>query len=248
MRKSSWLNNKTSPSILLSFAHDVNPKNWTRPFAKNSIWYLVAMGAFYHGISIGVMYAGSALVTTIAPDYEYPSFPVSVVMAATSGPIEETLFFGIPYFLSGNPHSMLVTGAIWAMAHIFSTQVFSFNSLGYVSFLIAVPHLFFSLRVWSSGKGWFAIAFHSVWNLAFLLSYCSAGLRSCTVFGQGEFFIIDIFAVILAGSLLSVISLLYYKNKLAKIQFRLAIVASVTAIVISEVVINLKYFQMFLVS
>lgn len=225
---------------------DANPKNWLKPFQRKEIWYLVAMGLFYHGISLGVMYAGSALVTAVIPDYAHPSFPVSIVMAATSGPIEETLFFGIPYFLSGNPHSMIVTGAIWSVAHILSTQVFSISSLGYISFLIAIPHLFFSLRVWSSGKGWFAIAFHSVWNLVFLISYCSAGLRECTVFGEGEFFIIDVFALSLAGSLLSMVSLLYYKNKTTMMQFRSFMVASVAVFVVSEIVINLKYFQLFL--
>jgi len=221
----------------------VYPKNWLKPFHKKSLWYLFVMGLFYHGISIGLMYAGSAIVTTISSDYEFPSFPVSIVMAATSGPIEETLFFGIPYFLSGNPYSMIVTGAIWSIAHIFSTQVFSFNSLGYVSFLITVPHVFFSLRMWSSGKGWFAIVFHSAWNVAFLLSYCSAGLRSCTLFGEGEFFIIDAFALSLTGALLAIISLLYSKNKIAKTQFTISIIASVIILVISEIVINVKYFQ-----
>lgn len=127
----------------MNFAFDLNPKNWLKPFSRKSIWYLVVMGLFYHGISISLMYAGSALVTSISPDYEFPSFPVSIVMAATSGPIEETLFFGIPYFLSGNPNSMIVTGAIWSIAHIFNTQVFSFNTLGYVGFLI--PQLAFLL-------------------------------------------------------------------------------------------------------
>lgn len=229
----------------MNFTYDVNPKNWLAPFSRKSTWYLVVMGLFYHGMSVGLMYAGSALVTTISSDYEFPSFPVSIVMAATSGPIEETLFFGIPYFLSANPHSMLVTGAIWSVAHIFNTQVFAFNSLGYVSFLITIPHVFFSLRVWSSGKGWFAIAFHSVWNLIFLLSYCYAGLKSCTIFGEGEFFIIDMFALSLAGSLLAITSLLYFKNKIAKTKFKIMMTASVMVFVISELIINVKYFEIF---
>lgn len=245
MSKSPWLNNKTVIGILLSFLFDINPQNWLKPFSKKSIWYLAIMGIFYHVISIGLMYAGTALVTTISPEYESPLFPVSIVMAATSGPIEETLFFGIPYFLSGNPHSMLITGAIWSIAHIFNTQAFSFNSLGYVSFLITIPHVFFSLRVWSGGKGWFAIVFHSVWNLAFLLSYCSVGLRSCTTLGDGEFFLIDVFALSLTGSLLSMTSLLYFKNKIANAKFRISMVASVLVFMISEIVINVKYFQIF---
>ena len=234
--------------ILLGFSEfilDVNPKNWIKPFQRKSIWYLVLMAFFYHGISMGLMYAGDNIVAKVLVDYEAPSFPVSVTMAATSGPIEEILFFGIPYYLSGNPHSMLVTGAIWSAAHIFNTQVFSYNSLGYVGFLITIPHIFFSLRAWSSGKGWFAILFHSAWNLAFLLSYCAIGIRDCAAFGQGEFFVIDMFALGLTGSLLSIISLLRSKNKIAKTKFKLIMIFSIVVFVVSEIVINLKYAEFF---
>ena len=203
------------------------------------------MASFYHGMSIGLMQLGSILVTSTIPGYEYPSFPVSILMAATSGPIEETLFFGIPYYLSGNPHAMLATGVIWSIAHLFSTQAFSINALGYVSFLITIPHIFFSFRMWKSGKGWFAILFHSAWNLVFLISYCSAGLRSCVIFGESDYFVIDLFSLALAGSLLSVVSLLYFKNKITKSKFTISMATSVIVFVISEIVINLKYFQMF---
>lgn len=248
MCNSTQLNSKFAICILLEFSeflHDLNPKNWTCQFHKVSFWYLVLMALFYHGVSIGLMQLGSILVTTTIPDYEYPSFPVSIVMAATSGPIEETLFFGIPYYLSGNPHAMLATGVIWSIAHLFSTQVFSINALGYVSFLITIPHIFFSFRMWKSGKGWFAILFHSAWNLMFLISYCSAGLRSCTIIGEFDYFVIDLFSLALAGSLLSVVSLLYFKHKITKPKFTMLMALSVTVFVISEIVINLKYFQMF---
>jgi hypothetical protein len=199
------------------------------------------MAFFYHGISIAIMYVGDLLITTVIPDYQAPSFPVSIAMAVTSGPIEETLFFGIPYFLSGNPHAMLVTGVIWSLAHIFSTQVFSLNALGYVGFLITIPHLFFSLRTWRSGKGWFAIVFHSTWNLAFLMSYCSAGLRNCLAFGEEEYFTIDMFALALTGSLLAMTSLLYYKNKIKPLRFKFAMISSIAIFVMCEIVINLRY-------
>lgn len=204
------------------------------------------MAAFYHGISMALWYGGSAFITTIISDYQAPSFPVSVTMAATSGPIEETLFFGVPYYLSGIPHMMLVTGAIWSVAHIFSTQVFSLNALAYVGFLITIPHMFFSLRTWQSGKGWFAIIFHSAWNMAFLLSDCSTGARTCVAFGEGEYFGVDMFSLALAGSLLAMTSILYSKSNLSKSKFKIGIIASIIIFIICEVVINLKYAELFL--
>lgn len=223
---------------------DINPKSWTKKFQKNSIPYLVQMAAFYHLMSIGLLYLGDFLVTQVVSDYEAPSFPVSITMAVTSGPIEESLFFGIPYLLSGNPQVMLVTGAIWSAAHIFSTQTLALNALGYVSFLTTIPHMFFSLRTWSSGKGWFAIAFHSAWNLAFLLSYCSAGIRTCTVFGQGDYALVDLFAIFLTLSAISILCLLYKKNRIPKNIFTYSMMGSIAVFIISEIVINLRYAQL----
>jgi hypothetical protein len=166
-------------------------------------------------------------------------------MALTSGPIEEVLFFGLPYYLTGNPYAVLVLGSIWSAAHIFNTQVFQLNSLGYVTFLATIPHLFFSLRTWISGKGWFAILFHTGWNLAFLLSYCYAGIRDCSVFGEGDYMALDLFALGLTGSLLSILYLLYSKNKLSKRKFRFTMASSVAAFVLFEILVNLKYVELF---
>ncbi len=225
--------------------HDMNPKYWIRQFQKNSIFYLVKMAIFYHLLSIGLTYVGSQLVIHVITDYREPSFPVSIVMALTSGPIEEILFFGLPYYLTGNPYAVLVLGSIWSVAHIFNTQVFQLNSLGYVTFLATIPHLFFSLRTWISGKGWFAILFHTGWNLAFLLSYCFVGIRNCSVFGEGDYLTIDLFALGLMGSLLSILYLLYAKNKITKRKFRLTMSSSVIAFVIFEILINLRYVELF---
>ncbi len=229
----------------ISELHDINPKSWMKKFQKNSIQYLVKMAVFYHLLSIGLTYVGSQLVVRVITDYQEPSFPVSIVMALTSGPIEEVLFFGLPYYLTGNPYAVLVLGSIWSAAHIFNTQVFQLNSLGYVTFLATIPHLFFSLRTWISGKGWFAILFHTGWNLAFLLSYCFAGIRNCSVFGEGDYMTLDLFALGLTGSLLSILYLLYSKNKLSKRKFRFTMASSVSAFVLFEILVNLKYVELF---
>jgi hypothetical protein len=223
----------------------MNPKSWLRRFQKTSIWYLIKMAIFYHILSLALTYLGSQLVVRLITDYEEPTFPVSIVMALTAGPIEETLFFGLPYYLTGNTYAVLVLGSIWSIAHIFSTQVFQLNTLGYVNFLATLPHLFFSLRTWISGKGWFAILFHTAWNVAFLFSYCFAGLRDCTLFGEGDYLFVDLFAIGIAVSLILILYLLDTKNKISKTRFRIAIWCSVGAFVVFEVLINLKYVEMF---
>ena len=113
------------------------------------------------------MILASILVNQLIPDYETPDLPVSISLALSSGPAEEILFFGLPFYISGNPFLVLITGAIWSLIHIFNTETITPNSLAYSGFLFTVPHVFFSLRTWISGKGWFAIVF-SFWLEYFL--------------------------------------------------------------------------------
>jgi hypothetical protein len=101
------------------------------------------------------------------------------------------------------------------------------------------------LRTWISGKGWFAILFHAGWNLAFLLSYCSAGIRDCSVFGEGGYMMLDIFALGLTGSLLSILYLLHAKSKISKRKFKFIMTGSVAAFVLFEILMNLKYVELF---
>lgn len=199
------------------------------------------MAIFYHALSIAIMFVASFGVSSVISDYEAPSFPVSVVMSLTSGPVEEILFFGLAYYVAGTPQAILFTGAIWSVAHIFSTQVFQINTLGYVSFLIAIPHMFFSLRVWLSGKGWFAILFHSAWNVGFLLSYCYLGIKECAVVRDGEYFIIDLFAIGLTASLISIMLILHNKSKITKNAYLVMAISAIISFVIFELLITLKY-------
>lgn len=201
------------------------------------------MAVFYHLISFGLLYGGSALVTQIIPEYETPSFPVSLSLAMTSGPLEESLFFGIPYYLGGTAYSVLIGGAVWSVAHVFGTQTFALDSLAYANFLATIPHLFFSLRTWVSGKGWFAILFHSAWNVAFILSYCGTG--TCAVFGSGDQFISDILAVVSACSVTSIVYMLYKKSQISATRFRLLMVLSASVFVIMQIIMTVKYAQSF---
>ena len=163
---------------------DFHPKNWLKPFQQNNVLYLIKMGIFYHFLGLGLMFLGSNLVSEIIPNYETPQFAVSASLALSAGLFEEIIFFGIPFYLSGNPLIVFGTGIIWSVSHLFNTGVVSLQTLAYGGFFLSLPHVFFSLRTWSSGKGWFAICFHSVWNIIFLSIYCGFGLRQCNIFND----------------------------------------------------------------
>lgn len=188
--------------------HDINPKTWLKPFQKSSVSYLLKMGLFYHGLSLILMYLGSYLATNVISEYEIPQFPVSISLALSSGLLEESVFFGIPYFLSGNPLILFGTGIVWSVAHLFSSGNFTVETLAYGGFLLTIPHIFFSVRTWISKKGWFAILFHSAWNFVFLMSYCMWGLRQCSIVNDMS----DVLNVLMAISV-GVILYLAYINK-----------------------------------
>ena len=136
------------------------------------------MGLFYHGLSLVLMYFGSFLATSTISGYEIPQFPVSISLALSAGLLEESVFFGIPYYFSGNPYVLLGFGIIWSIAHLFGSGVFSVDALAYGGFLLTIPHIFFSIRTWISKKGWFAILFHSIWNLSFFVLILHVGITS----------------------------------------------------------------------
>jgi len=185
--------------------HDINPKTWLRPFQRTNSFYLLKMGLFYHGLGMILMYVGSFFATSVIPGYEIPQIPVSVSLALSSGLLEESAFFGIPYYMTGHPIVLLGSGIIWSAAHLFNSGVFSIETLAYGGFLFSVPHIFFSIRVWISKKGWFAIIFHSAWNVTFLMLYCILGLRQCSILND----IFDILNIIMAVSAGAIVYLAY---------------------------------------
>jgi membrane protease YdiL (CAAX protease family) len=163
---------------------DLNPRSWLTPFRRNSVGYLTKMLLFYHGIGVGLLLAGTAVLNLLVPGYQEPSVPRSLVGVLSAGPIEETIFFGIPFYVFGSSHALIVTGVIWAMLHIFNTPNIELAQLAFGNWLFVVPSLFFSLRTWASGKGWFAVAVHSGWNGIFFAAGCAAGEIKCTALEQ----------------------------------------------------------------
>jgi hypothetical protein len=166
--------------------NDMHPKSWLSKFSQVSVKHLVLMSVFYHIVSIGLMITGDIFIALLDPNYVEPEIPVSFIPVVLAGPIEETIAFGIPTYLSSNPYVVLVTGSLWAISHIFNTDTLSVSTLAYPTVLFAIPHIFLSLRTWASGKGWFAILLHSAWNGMAFAAACGLGDIQCAAFGSGE--------------------------------------------------------------
>lgn len=190
---------------------DMHPKAWLSRYRRTSIGYLTKMFLFYHGIGFGLLLLGSAAIDQALPDREEPSIPRSLSGVIAAGPLEETVFFGIPFYVFGNAYSVLVTGALWVAIHLFNTDTFSINNLAYGNLLFVMPSLFFSLRTWASGKGWFAIATHSAWNAVFFTAGCSTGEFTCTLVDadMGS----NVLVIGLSGALLAGTYVLYRRKE-----------------------------------
>lgn len=210
------------PFVAAGFADeraDFNPRSWLRRYRRNSIGYITKMLFFYHGIGIGLLVAGTAIVEQLVPDYEEPSIPRSLITVLVAGPIEETIFFGIPFYVFNSSHAVIVTGAVWAALHIFNTPDIELARLAFGNWLFVVPSLFFSLRTWASGKGWFAVVVHSAWNGVFFAVGCAAGEFACTAIEQDAPF--DAGSIALSGALLVGTYMLYRWRTKKKSEFNI---------------------------
>ena len=198
---------------------DMHPRSWLSRYRRSSIGYLTKMLLFYHGIGIALLLLGSAVIEQVLPEHEEPSIPRSLSGVLAAGPLEETVFFGIPFYVFGNSYSVLITGALWVAFHLFNTDSFTINNLAFGNLLFVLPSLFFSLRTWVSGKGWFSIVTHSAWNAVFFTAGCSAGEFACTLIDSDmtiNAFTIGLSAALLAGTYA------LYKRKENKERQRLA--------------------------
>ena len=191
-------------SLIKLFYKDINPKNWISRYYNNSLLYLIIMFLFYHGIGIISSSIGTIIIDQSLIEYEEPSLPLSIIPVILAGPLEESLFFGIPYYAFGNNLFVLIGGIAWAMLHIFNTYSIEINQLSYANWLFVIPSLFFSLRTWLSGKGWFAILGHSIWNLLFFSLSCIFQETSCSYSFESE----HISIALLASILLTIVYLL----------------------------------------
>ena len=221
-------------SSVRALLSDLNPKRWLLPFASRSVTHIVLMGLFYHALGLVLLDIGHRAAGALVPGYAPSGVPISVASALASGPIEESIFFGIPYLVFSNPYILLAIGSLWSLLHLFNTPAFDFASVSYGAFLFTIPHIFFSIRTWTSGRGWVAIAFHSAWNLAVLLSACGTGAIQCRAFGDGVFFVLDVLLAIVAVTV-SVLIYFAYRLKQGSV-FPRAYYAAVLAVLLAAAV------------
>jgi hypothetical protein len=167
------------------------------------------MLVFYHGLGVLLMFSGMSLTQQLISNYRAPSIALSIISVLSAGPIEETVFFGIPFYLFGSHYVPLAGGVIWVALHALNTNTINLNNLAYANWFFVVPSLFFSLRTWVSGKGWFAIITHSIWNAVFFLLGCSYGEASCVKYSIKESFTMSMSSVLLSGGLVALTYFLY---------------------------------------
>jgi len=191
--------------------YDINPRSWLSKYRKTSVPYLVAMGVFYLAIGLVLQLAGNNLAQHFISNYQIPSVPISITLGLSSGPLEEIVFFGTLFYLNGNYLMVLAGGIIWSVLHIFNTSNIVSTNLAYGSVFFTIPHIFFSLRTWISGKGWFAILFHTSWNAIVLGIQCTQG-SNCIPIGSGLAFFLDLSSI--AATIVLAIALhRVYKHK-----------------------------------
>jgi len=191
--------------------YDINPRSWLSKYRKTSVPYLVAMGVFYLAIGLVLQLAGNNLAQHFISNYQIPSVPISITLGLSSGPLEEIVFFGTLFYLNGNYLMVLAGGIIWSVLHIFNTSNIVSTNLAYGSVFFTIPHIFFSLRTWISGKGWFAILFHTSWNAIVLGIQCTQG-SNCIPIGSGLAFFLDL-SSIAATIVLAIALYRVYKHK-----------------------------------
>ena len=161
------------------------------------------------------MVIGSIVVDIVVSDYSEPTIPLTVISVIFAGPFEETLFFGIPFYLTGNNLVTLAGGVVWALLHILNTPTLQVSSLAYLTWLFVTPSIFASLRTWITGRGWFAIVSHSIWNLIFFVAGCTNGEFPCRIINEKDY-LIDIAYVSTSAVfiLLTYFLFLRYQNKM----------------------------------
>lgn len=191
--------------------YDINPRSWLSKYRKTSVTYLVTMGVFYLAIGLVLQLAGNNLAQHFISNYQIPSVPISITLGLSSGPLEEIVFFGTLFYLNGNYLMVLAGGIIWSVLHIFNTSNIVSTNLAYGSVFFTIPHIFFSLRTWISGKGWFAILFHTSWNAIVLGIQCTQG-SNCIPIGSGLAFFLDL-SSIAATIVLAIALYRVYKHK-----------------------------------
>ncbi len=174
-----------SIDVKSDFQIDVSPSTWLKPYSNNSIKHILKMAIFYHVIGLLIAFVVWGAVILNDPSHEIPFYPLTLIDVTTAGPIEESLLFGLPYFLTGNQYVMLGTAILWTLFHVGGLDEdgnFSEEWLTWENFAFVIPTMFFSYRTWFSGKGWLSIVVHSVWNVGAFGVDCVSGEGDCIIY------------------------------------------------------------------
>ena len=200
---------------LTDLRSDANPKRWISPYSNTSLVHLVLMVLYYHAIGVLLMLGGSYAVQLSMNDHSPSSIPRYLVPVLGAGPIEESIFFGIPYYATGNIVVVIVSGAAWVMLHIFNTKSLDAASLSYSNWLFVMPSFFYSLRTWISGKGWFAILAHSSWNGIFFVLGCAYNEYRCSLIpSSGASPLTQVMEIVLSIALVTALTYFLYRRRL----------------------------------
>jgi hypothetical protein len=96
------------------------------------------MFGFYHSLGLIAALAGTFLIQTTIPGYVEPNIPRYFDSVVLAGPIEETLFFGIPLYGLANGNAALIGGMVWIFLHLINTEDLSILSLAYINWLFVI--------------------------------------------------------------------------------------------------------------
>ena len=103
---------------------DINPKRWISSYHNTSIVHLILMVLFYHAIGFLFLLVGSAAIQFSMNGNVGPNLPRYLAPVLGAGPIEESVFFGIPYYATGNQFVVIISGVTWVMLAYLQYQIY----------------------------------------------------------------------------------------------------------------------------
>ena len=196
------------------FVEDIHLKKWLSKFKNTSLTHFLIFAIIFYCMTIFLSLLGDFLPTIYFGKDAIVQIPENAFNSSILIPsIEEAIFFGLPQYLSGHPIVVIIAGSFWSISHLFAPITESTYSLNLTAFFATIPTLLFHIRVWRSGKGWFAIVTHGGYNSLIDLGRCSAYVSQCPQFFDNNFDFPGFHIVVgLAVSLLLITYFLYRRK------------------------------------
>ena len=196
---------------------DFHPRAWLSAYHTTWVEHLVMMGLFYYLLGLLLSYCISELNHTLF-GYEEQYTPRSLAFVLEASPFEESLFFGIPFYATGNQYVLIGTGILWTFLHLFNTEAdeISFSNLAYANFAFTILPFFFAYRTWKSGKGWFSILFHAIWDLS-IFNFLIVANRMPILFFANDLYVYFELLLIIVIPILLGITYWFYRRRHKKI-------------------------------